>query len=99
MLAASNASWASSAVFALTFHHPKTQPLSTASPRPVSRPPPVLVLDPKNFVKHATYRFSLALQCVVNVGVKGSKPIRSCVFQAGTVDVVGCILKARLASK
>ena len=69
------------------------------SPPSVSRPPSVLVLDPKNFDKHTAYRFSLALQCVVNIGVEGSKLIQSRVVQAGTLDVVGRILKERLASK
>ncbi|KAH0833394.1 hypothetical protein J3R83DRAFT_12499 [Lanmaoa asiatica] len=54
---------------------------------------------PKLFDKHAAYRFSLAFQCVVNIGVRGSEPIRSRVVQAGTLDVVGCILEAWLANK
>ena len=69
------------------------------SPPSVARPPPIPVLNPKNFDRHAAYRFSLALQCVVNIGVRGSEPIRSRVVQAGTLDVVGCILEAWLASK
>ena len=89
----------SNAIFA--FPPPPENPtaiygLSSAS---VPRPPPVPVLNPKNFDRHATYRFSLALQCVVNIGVRGSEPIRSRVVQAGTLDVVGCILEAWLASK
>jgi hypothetical protein len=36
---------------------------------------------------------------VVNIGVRGSEPIRSRVVQAGTLDVVGCILEAWLANK
>lgn len=56
-------------------------------------------LNPPQFDKHAAYRFSLAFQCVVNVGVRGSEPIRSRVVQAGTLDVVGCILEAWLANK
>jgi hypothetical protein len=35
----------------------------------------------------------------VNMGVRGSKPIRSCVVQAGTLDAVSCILEAWLAGK
>ena len=45
------------------------------------------------------YRFSLAFQDVVNIGVRGSEPIRSCVVQAGVLNVVGCILEAWLASR
>ena len=67
---------------------------------PNSHPPkPTPCLNPKSFDKQAAYRFSLAFQCVVNIGVRGSEPIRSRVVQAGTLDVVGCILEAWLASK
>lgn len=62
-------------------------------------PQPAPTLNPKLFDKQAAYRFSLAFQCVVNIGVRGSEPIRSRVVQAGTLDVVGCILEAWLASK
>ncbi|KAH9895309.1 hypothetical protein C8Q73DRAFT_774162 [Cubamyces lactineus] len=60
---------------------------------------PVPTLLPKTWDKHAAYRFSLAFQCIVNIGVRGSEPIRSRVVQAGTLEVVGCILEAWLASK
>ncbi|KAG2017350.1 hypothetical protein CC2G_006865 [Coprinopsis cinerea AmutBmut pab1-1] len=67
---------------------------------PNSRPPkPGPTLNPTSFDKHAAYRFSLAFQCVVNIGVRGSEHIRSRVVQAGTLDVVGCVLEAWLASK
>ena len=69
------------------------QPPNTQPPKPVP------TLNPKSFDKHAAYRFSLAFQCVVNIGVRGSEPIRSRVVQAGTLDVVGCILEAWLANK
>ncbi|OCB89318.1 hypothetical protein A7U60_g3519 [Sanghuangporus baumii] len=69
------------------------------SPPSLPRPAQVPVLNPKLFDRHAAYRFSLAFQCVVNIGVRGSEPIRSRVVQAGTLDVVGCILEAWLASK
>ncbi|KAI9507871.1 hypothetical protein F5148DRAFT_1201335 [Russula earlei] len=62
-------------------------------------PKPVPTLIPKTFDKHAAYRFSLAFQCIVNIGVRGSELIRSRVVQAGTLDVVGCILESWLASK
>jgi len=62
-------------------------------------PKPVPTLIPKVFDKHAAYRFSLAFQCIVNIGVRGSELIRSRVVQAGTLDVVGCILESWLASK
>ncbi|EIW84287.1 hypothetical protein CONPUDRAFT_135786 [Coniophora puteana RWD-64-598 SS2] len=67
---------------------------------PNSRPPKLVpTLNPTSYDKHAAYRFSLAFQCVVNIGVRGSEPIRSRVVQAGTLEVVGCILEAWLASK
>ena len=67
---------------------------------PNTRPPKLVpTLNPPTFDKHAAYRFSLAFQCVVNIGVRGSEPIRSRVVQAGTLDVVGCILEAWLANK
>lgn len=69
------------------------------SPPSLPRPPPVPTLNPKSFDRHAAYRFSLAFQCVVNIGVRGSEPIRSRVVQAGTLEVVGCVLEAWLASK
>lgn len=68
------------------------------APSPIA-PPSVPTLLPKSYDKQAAYRFSLAFQCVVNIGVRGSEPIRSRVVQAGTLEVVGCILEAWLASK
>lgn len=67
---------------------------------PNSRPPKLNpTLNPQHYDKQAAYRFSLAFQCVVNIGVRGSEPIRSRVVQAGTLDVVGCVLEAWLANK
>jgi hypothetical protein len=67
---------------------------------PKAHPPkPVPTLNPKSFDKHAAYRFSLAFQSVVNIGVRGSEQIRGRVVQAGTLEVVGCILEAWLAGK
>ena len=60
-------------------------------------PWPTLIL--KSFDKHAAYRFPLAFQCIVNIGIRGSELIRSRVVQAGPLDVVGCILEPWLASK
>lgn len=67
---------------------------------PKAHPPkPVPTLNPKSFDKQAAYRFSLAFQSVVNIGVRGSEQIRGRVVQAGTLEVVGCILEAWLAGK
>ncbi|KAF7976784.1 hypothetical protein HWV62_5624 [Athelia sp. TMB] len=70
--------------------------LSPPTARP-ARPPPTL--NPAVFDKHAAYRFSLAFQCLVNIGVRGSEDIRGRVVQAGTLEVVGCVLEAWLAGK
>jgi hypothetical protein len=70
--------------------------LSPTPIRPVRRTP---ALVPQSFDKHAAYRFSLAFQSIVNIGVRGSEEIRARVVQAGTLDVVGCILEAWLASR
>ncbi|KIL65793.1 hypothetical protein M378DRAFT_76549 [Amanita muscaria Koide BX008] len=70
--------------------------LSPPGYRPSKQTP---ALNPVIYDKHAAFRFSQAFECVVNIGVRGSEPIRSRVVQAGTLDVVGCVLEAWLASK
>ena len=62
-------------------------------------PNPLLSMTSPAFDRHAAYGFSLAFQCVVNIGVRGSEPIRGRVAEAGTLDVVGRILEAWLAHK
>jgi hypothetical protein len=55
---------------------------------PNARPPKLApLLNPLTFDKHAAFHFSLAFQCIVNIGVRGSEPIRSRVVQAGTLDI------------
>ncbi|THU90395.1 hypothetical protein K435DRAFT_728374 [Dendrothele bispora CBS 962.96] len=70
--------------------------LASPSARPAKSPP---TLNPVSYDKHAAYRFSLGFQCLVNIGVRGNEAIRSRVVQAGTLEVVGCVLEAWLASK
>ncbi|KAF8156759.1 hypothetical protein B0H34DRAFT_859440 [Crassisporium funariophilum] len=53
--------------------------------------------EPHTFDTYAAYRFSLALQVVVNIGVRGSE--REPRGQGGTLNVVRCILEACLANK
>jgi hypothetical protein len=53
--------------------------LSPTPIRPVRRTP---ALVPQSFDKHAAYRFSLAFQSIVNIGVRGSEEIRARVFIA-----------------
>ncbi len=69
---------------------PPRQSLKRKAPTPGEFPP---------FDKGAAHRFSLAFQCVVNVGVRGSESIRSRVVQAGMLQVVGAVLEAWLISK
>lgn len=67
---------------------------------PNSRPPKLLpTINPASYDKHAACRFGLALQSIVNIGIRGSEPIRSRIVQAGALEVVGCILESWLAHK
>ncbi|KAF7966315.1 hypothetical protein HWV62_39179 [Athelia sp. TMB] len=67
--------------------------LSPPTARP-ARPPPTLNLAV--FDKHTVYRFSLAFQCRVNIGVRGSEDIRGRVVQAGTLEEWNSSRPARL---
>lgn len=64
----------------------------------IHHPPPVSGRW-QPFDRAAAHRFSLAFQCVVNVGVRGSESIRSRVVQAGMLSVVGSVLEQWLLSK
>ena len=55
--------------------------------------------SPGAFDQAAADRFSLAFQCIVNIGTRGSEAIRSRVVQAGALDAVGCILETWLRSR
>jgi len=57
------------------------------------------ILNAAQFDEYAAYRFSLASLCVVNIGVRRIEQTRRRVIQAGTLNVVGCILEAWLTSK
>lgn len=52
-----------------------------------------------SFDRAAAFRFSLAFQCVVNIGVRGSETVRARVVQAGMLDVVSSVLECWLVSK
>ncbi|GAB1526414.1 hypothetical protein RhiTH_009581 [Rhizoctonia solani] len=54
---------------------------------------------PYQFDPLAARTFSLASQCVVNIGVRGSEHIRRRVVQAGALGVVSCILAVWLKGK
>src|SRR5260370_24282252 len=69
---------------------PPRQSLKRKAPTPGEFPP---------FDRGAAHRFSLAFQCVVNVGVRGSESIRLRVVQAGMLQVFGAVLEAWVISK
>lgn len=81
----------------------------SAIPRPPSPPPDLYGLSISPSIPASTgllspdraiaYRFSLAFQCVSNVGVRGSEQIRTRVVQAGVLDVVAQVLEVWLRSK
>ena len=80
------------------YHH--LQPHATHLQPPL--PPhaqPSQQQEPRPFDRDAAQRFSLAFQCIVNVGVRGSESIRSRVVEAGTLEVVSTILEAWLVGK
>ncbi|KPV73086.1 uncharacterized protein RHOBADRAFT_29284, partial [Rhodotorula graminis WP1] len=45
---------------------------------------------------HLLYTYSLAFQCIVNIGVRGSEAIRTRVVEAGALDVVVFVLERYL---
>lgn len=69
------------------------------SPLTTPPTPPAPMLNPSIFDKHAAFRFCQALRCLFNVGVCGSELIRTRVVQAGTLDVIGCVLESWLLLK
>ncbi|KAH9918532.1 uncharacterized protein BXZ73DRAFT_105172 [Epithele typhae] len=98
LMAFSNASSVSSATSASLLHLRRTRPPFMVLLH--SHPPkPAPILLPKTYYKHAGCDFSLAFQCIANIGFRSSEPIRSRVVEAGTLEVVGRILEAWLASK
>ena len=63
------------------------------------RPPPGRTNSYPLSIRHPSINTLRTDSRSVNIGVRGSEPIRSRVVQAGTLDVVGCILEAWLANK
>jgi hypothetical protein len=47
----------------------------------------------QNTDKHSLWKWSLAFQCIVNIGVRGTEAIRSRVVEAGAVHIVLAILE------
>ncbi|KAG8907174.1 hypothetical protein FRB99_005146 [Tulasnella sp. 403] len=74
---------------------PATNSDTQSSSSPTSPSPNPLT----SFDRSAAFRFSLAFQCVVNIGVRGSEAVRARVVQAGMLDVVSSVLECWLVSK
>lgn len=58
--------------------------------------PSSLLLPASSTAKHLLYTYSLAFQCIVNIGVRGSEAIRTRVVEAGALDVVVFVLERYL---
>ncbi|GEM11320.1 zinc finger, MYND-type protein, regulationof budding-related protein [Rhodotorula toruloides] len=58
--------------------------------------PSSLLLPPPSKFRHLVYTYSLAFQCIVNIGVRGNEAIRTRVVEAGAVDVVVFVLQRYL---
>ncbi|GAA5943674.1 MYND-type zinc finger protein MUB1 [Sporobolomyces koalae] len=58
--------------------------------------PPSLLLPPSLKSRHLLYTYTLAFQCIVNIGVRGSEAIRTRVVQAGALEVVVHVLERYL---
>ncbi|GAA5927397.1 hypothetical protein JCM3775_002535 [Rhodotorula graminis] len=58
--------------------------------------PASLLLPASSTAKHLLYTYSLAFQCIVNIGVRGSEAIRTRVVEAGALDVVVFVLERYL---
>lgn len=58
--------------------------------------PPSLHLPPSLKPRHLLYTYTLAFQCIVNIGVRGSEAIRTRVVEAGALEVVVHVLERYL---
>ncbi|GAA5928451.1 hypothetical protein JCM1841_005677 [Sporobolomyces salmonicolor] len=58
--------------------------------------PPSLFLPSSMKARHLLYTYTLAFQCIVNIGVRGSEAIRTRVVEAGALDVVVHVLERYL---
>ncbi|GAA5882963.1 hypothetical protein JCM16303_006763 [Sporobolomyces ruberrimus] len=58
--------------------------------------PPSLLLPPSLKARHLLYTYTLAFQCIVNIGVRGSEAIRTRVVEAGALQVVVHVLERYL---
>ncbi|GAA6006646.1 hypothetical protein JCM11491_003130 [Sporobolomyces phaffii] len=58
--------------------------------------PAGLLLPPSLKSRHLLYTYTLAFQCIVNIGVRGSEAIRTRVVEAGALQVVVHVLERYL---
>lgn len=58
--------------------------------------PPSLALPAPNKQRSLLHTYSLAFQCIVNIGVRGSEAIRTRVVEAGALEVVVFVLERYL---
>lgn len=58
--------------------------------------PASLLLPPSLKSRHLLYTYTLAFQCIVNIGVRGSEAIRTRVVEAGALQVVVHVLERYL---
>ncbi|GAA5902211.1 MYND-type zinc finger protein MUB1 [Sporobolomyces salmoneus] len=58
--------------------------------------PPSLLLPPSLKSRHLLCTYTLAFQCIVNIGVRGSEAIRTRVVEAGALQVVVHVLERYL---
>ncbi|CAE6374923.1 unnamed protein product, partial [Rhizoctonia solani] len=82
---------------------PRLAELAVQKPHPTTHSVPYIPTPgtpfPYQIDPLAARTFSLAFQCVVNIGVRGSEHIRRRVVQAGALGVVSCILAVWLKGK
>lgn len=62
--------------------------------RPTSEPFLLVINHNHPLDRSELWKWSLAFQSVVNIGVRGTEQVRTRVVQAGMLDVVGAVLKA-----
>ena len=70
--------------------------LSLLPSLPQTSLPSNLHLPPSLKARHLLYTYTLAFQCIVNIGVRGSEAIRTRVVEAGALEVVVHVLERYL---
>lgn len=70
--------------------------VAAAASLPPFSVPPSLALPAPNKQRSLLHTYSLAFQCIVNIGVRGSEAIRTRVVEAGALEVVVFVLERYL---